>query len=268
MGQNEPAGLSAKLYDKHYYDKSLPGLEYLERDVIDLAAEDTVYFGAIKEGLKILDVGCGRGTLAIELAKRGAFATGVDFSEHAVNFAKNLLSRFPKNIQNRVQFRQLTISELNFHREFDVIVFNQVYEHLHDHELIHFLRKFKEALKPTGRLVISTPNLDYVRYLYPIKRIVDFPLKLIKEPLRVLRGRSKHTSSATAFFKEMFKIRYPESEHTRLHINLQTPASIKKFLEQNGFSVRVECVDRHKNLISRLMRRVWGETIWAVCTLS
>ena len=264
---DHPASLGSELYDKDYYDKSLPGIEYLEREIIDSAAEETIRIGHIQENDRVLDFGCGRGTLVIELAKRGIRTTGSDFSEHAIQFAQNLAAKFPKEVQDRLEFWKLDIKEFNFHELFDVIIFNQVYEHLYDWELETFLSKFKKALKPGGRLVISTPNLDYVRYLYPIKRLVNLPLKLIKEPLRVLRGKSKHTSSFKAFFKELFKITYPESEHTKLHINLQTPKSIQKFLERSCFSVKVECVDHHQNLISRMMKRWWGETIWVYCKL-
>lgn len=134
---------------------------------------------------------------------------------------------------------------------------------MHDWELEILIPKFKRALKANGTLVISTPNLNYIRFLYPypLKRITELPFKIVKETLRLLRGKSKHASSSFAFFKEIFKIKYPESEHTRLHINLQTPNSIRSFVKRHGFKTQVTCVDRHKNPISILTRRWWGETI-------
>ena len=261
----KPPSLSPNLYDKDYYLHSLPGIEYLDRLDMDPTVTDTICFGEIVPGQRILDFGSGRGALAIALAKKGCTAVGVDFSQDAIHFAREYLKRFPEDLQKRVEFKQMDMNRLHFESEFDTVVFNQVYEHLHDWELKILIPKFKRALKPNGILVTSTPNLNYIRYLFPLKRITEFPFKILKEILRVLRGKSKHASSLNDFFKEIFKIRYPESEHTRLHINLQTPGSIRKFMEQEGFRVRVECVDRHTNLLSQAMRRWWGETIWVSC---
>ena len=259
----EQHAIGPELYDRSYYLRSLPGLEHLEDpEVIDTAAEETIRFGSIKAGDRVLDFGCGRGSLAIVLAKEGSSVLGVDFSRDAIDFAQEYRKRFAEEIQKRTEFRLMTMDELNWEGEFDVIVLNQVYEHLHDWELEILLSKLKRALKATGTLVISTPNLNYIRFLYPLKRLSEFPFKAIKEILRFFRGRSKHASSLKAFLREIFKIRYPESEHTRLHINLQTPGSIRKFMERRGFSVTVECIDRRHNLLSRATCKWWGETIW------
>ena len=260
---DKPAGLSPSLYDKDYYLKSLPGRAYLERmDVLDPAINDTVCLGEIQPGDRVLDFGCGRGALVIALAKRGCRVTGVDFSQDAIRFANEFLKQFPNEIKTRVEFRQMDMSGLNFEREFDAIVFNQVYEHLRDWELDSLLSKFGRALKTSGTLVISTPNLNYIRFLFPLKRIANFPFKVAKEILRLIHGRSKHAGSVGTFLKEIFKIRYPESEHTRLHVNLQTPTSIRRFVEAHGFQTVVVCVDPHKDLLTFLARKWWGETIW------
>lgn len=262
----KPSSLGPELYDKDYYLHSLPGIEYLEKqDVCDPTITETIKFGRIKAGQYVLDFGCGRGTLAIALVQKGCTTLGVDFSQNAIDFAKDYLKRFPEEIQKRVKFEKMDMAELSTKEEFDVIVFNQVYEHLHNWELEILIPKFRQALKSNGILVISTPNLNYIRYLYPLKRILELPFKIMKETLRVLRGRSKHASSFSAFSKEIFKIRYPESEHTRLHINLQTPHSVRTFMEQKGFHVELECVDYHKNVVSLAFRKRWGETIWLSC---
>lgn len=232
------SGLGPELYDKNYYLHSLPGLEHAENpDVIDEAVSETIRVGNIKPGQRILDFGCGRGTCAIALAKYGCTVVGVDFSQEAIDFARGYIKRFPEDLQKRVSFSRLEIKNLGFEQEFDAVVLNQVYEHLQDWELEGLMQKFKKALKPGGALVISTPNLNYERFLYPLKRIIEFPFKTIKMMLRILRGKSKHSESIGQFFGELFKIRYPESEHTELHINLQTPGSIKKFMQKQGFLV-------------------------------
>lgn len=267
MNLDDRPSLGPELYDQDYYLKSLPGLKYLERGILDPAILETIRFSNAKAGQRMLDFGCGRGNLVLELAQRGLTAVGVDFSKDAVEFAQAYAQHFSEDIKKHVQFLQLTMHELGFEREFDIVVCNQVYEHLHDWELKILIEKFKRALKLDGILIVSTPNLNYIRYLYPLKRILEFPFKLLKESLRVVRGKSKHTASFGAFVKEIFKIKYPESEHTRLHINLQTPNSIRKFLEEMGFAIQVTCIDYHKNLISRATQSWLGETIWVAARI-
>jgi len=260
---DRPGSLSPGLYDRHYYLHSLPGLEYAENpDLMDPAARDTIRIGKIRPGQHVLDFGCGRGTCAAFLATYGCTVVGTDFSLEAIDFAREYARRLPEEAGNRLSFHHLDRNGLDFKNEFDVIVFNQVFEHLHDWELELLMKKFKQALKPKGRLVISTPNLDYIRYLFPLKRIVDLPGKMVKETVRVIRGKSRHAASVQKFLREVFKIRYPESEHTRLHINLKTPHSIRRFMERQGFRVQVTCLDRHTNPLSVITRRWWGETIW------
>ena len=257
------SSLGPELYDKNYYLNSLPGLEHAENpEVIDEAVGDVIRVGNIKPGQRILDFGCGRGTCAIALARYGCVVVGADFSQDAVDFARGYLKRFPEDLQKRVSFLRLEMKNLGFEQEFDAVVLNQVYEHLQDWELEVLMQKLKRALKPGGTLVISTPNLNYERFLYPLKRMIELPFKAVKMVLRILRGKSKHSGSVSQFFGELFKIQYPESEHTQLHINLQTPGSIKQFMEKQGFRVRVECVDPHSNPISLITRRWWGKTIW------
>ena len=47
----------------------------------------------LKEGEKILDVACGRGTLSLKIAERGCEVHGVDISEDAIKGAKRLAER-------------------------------------------------------------------------------------------------------------------------------------------------------------------------------
>ena len=260
--------LPPDLYDHDYYVKSLPGMEQAENpDLIDEAGTHIIAKGYVRAGQYVLDFGCGRGTCLVKLALNGASGIGIDHSPHAIEFAQQYTKRYSE-ITDRIVFLCSDAARFHYEHMFDVIIFNQIYEHLHDWELTALFDKFKKALKPGGSLVISTPNLDYIRRLFPIKRVLNLPGKIIKESLRVLRGKSRHAESFAKFMKEIFKIRYPKSEHDRLHINLQTPRSIKNFVEQQGFRVRLECVDAHRDPATLLTRSFWGETLWLYCVKS
>ena len=42
----------------------------------------------LKEGKRVIDFGCGPGLYATRLAQKGAFVTGIDFSENSINYAR------------------------------------------------------------------------------------------------------------------------------------------------------------------------------------
>ena len=96
---DRPEPLSPDLYDRDYYLKSLPGLEHAENpEVIDEAALNVIRIGSVQPGQRILDFGCGRGTCLVKLALHGCVGVGVDYSPHAIEFAREYVKRFPAEI--------------------------------------------------------------------------------------------------------------------------------------------------------------------------
>lgn len=100
---------------------------------------------------RILDVGCGPGTLVGELAEAGYEATGFDISERAVELASR---RFPAS-----RFTQHAVEELPWPVESgsqDVVVSFEVIEHLLRPRSV--VEGAREALAPGGHLALSTPH--------------------------------------------------------------------------------------------------------------
>jgi 2-polyprenyl-3-methyl-5-hydroxy-6-metoxy-1,4-benzoquinol methylase len=96
----------------------------------------------------ILDLGCGTGWFANQLAQTGP-TTGVDLSEEAI-------------AQARSQYPQVTFKAGNlFNMElpeghFDVVVSQEVIAHVADQA--GYLERAARALKPRGYLIVTTPN--------------------------------------------------------------------------------------------------------------
>lgn len=108
-------------------------------------------------GTTLLDIGCGNGALTASLAKRGASVTGMDLSESGIALAK---AAHPD-----VRFEVGSVYD-DLHARFgafDRVVALEVIEHLYDPRA--FLRRAFEALKPGGRLVLSTPYHGYLKNL-------------------------------------------------------------------------------------------------------
>jgi len=102
------------------------------------------------EGLRILDVGCGDGVLAVELSRRGADVAGVDASEAMVAAAKARAGA--ENLP--VGFEQAQADALPFPDEtFDVVTAVTVLCFIDDAD--RAMREMVRVLKPGGRLVLG-----------------------------------------------------------------------------------------------------------------
>ena len=97
---------------------------------------------------KILEVGCGTGFFAYNVAKKGGKILGIDYSSKAINLAKSQFSH-----QN-LDFQQLDVN--NIKEKFDVIVSNGTLEHMDDP--LKTLKLFKKHLNPKGCIIITSPN--------------------------------------------------------------------------------------------------------------
>jgi len=103
----------------------------------------------IKEGNKVLDIGCNDGGLGRLLQKRGCTVFGVDVVEELVEMAKckGVLARVGQ--AEKLEFNNNT---------FDVVVMAEVMEHLFDP--LEALNEVARVLKPSGIFVGSVPHPD------------------------------------------------------------------------------------------------------------
>lgn len=113
-------------------------------------------------GLKVLEVGCGTGSLAIHMASKMSPAKVVafDLDEQNIDFANSNLEYNHSDFKNTIHYCVSTCSELlNKNERFDCIVSKDSFEHI-----IAFEDTFDEMwnlLKPGGRLMAGFGPLYY-----------------------------------------------------------------------------------------------------------
>jgi len=125
-------------------------------------------FLQIKPGMRILDVGSGRGELCIYAAMQGAEAVGVDYSQAAIELSQKAIKDLPKEVASRISFVQAPVSKMKFKKNsFDLVVCVEVLEHLYPEEIEIMLKAVTSALKPGGRAIFHTaPNHWFNQYGY------------------------------------------------------------------------------------------------------
>ncbi len=132
------------------WKKKLSDDEWLKNDGrgrVEYAAN--LLRGALRPEHRVLDIGCGRGTLGIKLGRRdGIF--GVDLAPEAVTKAKEVYE--DARVVN-IDAEPLPWPD----NTFEFVVYLDVIEHVFDPRV--GLREIKRVLKPGGKLLLSTPNI-------------------------------------------------------------------------------------------------------------
>lgn len=126
------------------------------------------YVQKVREGDKVLDVGCGNARL-LELLSEGVDYLGADSSESLINISKE---RFPGH-----KFQVVDVLELDRLKEkgFNYVFCIAVLHHLPGRQLrIKALRQMRDKLSSDGELVISVWNLWSQKKMR--KRIIRFLL--------------------------------------------------------------------------------------------
>lgn len=105
----------------------------------------------VKNGAKLLDVGCGGGALAqlVSQDKQYVSVYGCDISKQAIAYAK-------KNRSKKINFRVIKDKKIPFKKNyFDICVCFDVLEHVPDDK--QFLNEIYRVLKPGGSFYLVVP---------------------------------------------------------------------------------------------------------------
>ncbi len=113
---------------------------------------------SVKDGT-LLDIGCGFGWVVAQAEKRGYTAIGIDPSKVYSNLGKKSL---------KVKILARSLEEYHTKEKFDVIILNHVLEHIK--KPVKFLERVESLLKPTGELLIATPNIRSLMFYLFKKR--------------------------------------------------------------------------------------------------
>ena len=161
----------------------------------------------IKPNQKVLDIGCGWGSLAIDIAKStGCEVIGVTLSENQFNYCIKKTKEL--NLENQVSFRLIDYRQLN--EKFDRIVSVGMFEHVGRKFYKKFFKKIDKLLNEDGVSLIHTigsvnpprdPHPWITKYIFPggytpsLSEVVS-PIEkanLIVSDIEVLKLHYSHT---------------------------------------------------------------------------
>lgn len=112
--------------------------------------------GRILPGERVLDIGCGTGSLGVKCVERGATVTGIDISESMLKECRKTIAR--KGVGDRFTVIKDSVTDLPKHfpdASLDVIVSTMVVGELSRDYLAYIFRDCHRILKPGGRIMIA-----------------------------------------------------------------------------------------------------------------
>jgi len=175
-----PSGVKKRLWDKEF-----SGTKW---DFIDNTVGDCVYAYLEKYAQKgnILDLGCGPGNTANELAGEAYQSyIGVDISEAAL--AKAVKRSQENGRASKNSFVNSDFLGYQPTQEFDIILFRESMYHVPYRQMIPILEKYSKRLKPSGVFVVRLYAGDIQTGV--IKPRVTSKLELIKREYEVVESR-------------------------------------------------------------------------------
>jgi ubiquinone/menaquinone biosynthesis C-methylase UbiE len=133
------------------YDR---GMRLLTMRRLERVHQDIV--AKVNPGDRVLDVGCGTGTLAAMLARKGAQVTGIDISLPMLSQAAQRVDE--EGLADRVELKEMGAVDLDrafLDGSFDTVVSTLVFSELSDDEIDYTLAECRRILRPAGQLLVA-----------------------------------------------------------------------------------------------------------------
>lgn len=109
----------------------------------------------LKDEVKALDIGCGRGEWISLLNENGFNARGIDINESMVKVASQ------KGLNAAVNDALCELKSLE-ENSLDIITAFQVVEHIKFDDVLELIKEAKRVLAPCGILILETPNPENI----------------------------------------------------------------------------------------------------------
>lgn len=227
MGRRKKS-VDPSAYSRRYYLTDCSGYEEFKKSygqMLEPRLKEIVKYFKIVPSMKVLDVGCGRGELALFAAKLGVEAIGIDYSKEAIKIANLAKKKSTKEVQKRTKFHIIDAKNLRFkNSSFDIVILTDVIEHLYPRELDIVFKEVKRVLKRDGKIVVHTaPNklfndIGYKYYSYPVSTVFVYLWNLLlkKSYPNITKAENLRVDS-----------------HAIMHINEPTYFSLKKLYKKH-----------------------------------
>ena len=234
-----PADFYTKVLGKHlkyssgYWKEGVTDIETSERDMLELTCQRA----ELKDGQKVLELGCGWGSLSLFMAAK--------FPNSKITSVSNSHSQ-KAYIDEQARNRNITnltiitadINAFEINEQFDRLVSVEMFEHMRNYELL--LKKVGSFLKPDGKLFVHIFTHKDCAYKFEVIDDTDWMSKYF------FTGGIMPSDHLLLYFPDHVKI----EKHWRvsgIHYSKTSEAWLQN-------------MDAAKPQIMDIMKRVYGES--------
>jgi len=154
----------------------------------------------IQPDTRVLEIGCGTGTLSLLMAQQGAYVSAIDASLAMLAEAEEKAAA--AELTGRIEFHHLDVTELTDHFEagtFDTMVSTLAFSEFPPEVLRYALSEIKKLLKPTGQLLIADEMI-------PEGTVAKFVYWAIRLPLVILTWLlTRTTTTPLLYFPQILR---------------------------------------------------------------
>ena len=166
-------GLVLFLYSQRGVKVRINGMVTAHTEEISAPEDGVILKVLVKEGQKVLEVGCGWGGMAFEIAKqKKCEVTGISLSKNQIEYCKRKAKEL--NLDNQVKFELIDYREAK--GKYDRIFSVGMFEHVGRKFYHTFFKSMNELLKDDGIFLLHTigvvdkpsaPNKFINKYIFP-----------------------------------------------------------------------------------------------------
>ncbi len=219
-------------YSSGYWKEGVTSLDASEKDMLDITSQRA----ELKDGQKVLELGCGWGSLSLYMAEK--------FPNSSITSVSNSHSQkvFIDEQAQKRNLKNLTIitADMNVFQteeKFDRVVSVEMFEHMRNYELL--MNKIIHFLQPSGKLFVHIfTHKDYA-YKFEVKDESDWLSKYF------FTGGIMPSDHLLLYFQNQLKI----ENHWRVsgqHYQKTSDAWLRN-------------MDSHKTQIMKIMAQVYGK---------
>ena len=158
-------------YDRGIRLLTLGRLELLQAQIVDRL---------VREGMRVLEIGCGTGRLTIAMAEKGVLVTAIDISPTMLTEAERRVNQL--ELEERINLKLMDASLIGDRFEagyFDLVVSSLVFSEMTPQMRILVLQECRRLLVPDGKLAIIDETLPDNHATRLIFGAIRLPLRLL-----------------------------------------------------------------------------------------